>query len=106
LWLLQALQPNQRIGRPHFLPCLFTIRVCSILISWLGLHDINTRDWHAIATVNDGLVQVVHERGETRKAMASFDKIVCWEIWKERNSQVLCNQAITLTVLASKIKDN
>jgi hypothetical protein len=37
--------------------------------------------------------------------MASFAMLVSWKIWKEKNARVFRNQAITLTMLASKIKD-
>jgi hypothetical protein len=38
----------------------------------------------AIATVKDWCVQVVHKRGESKKAMASSAMLVSWEIWKEK----------------------
>jgi hypothetical protein len=41
------------------------ISVWSILKAWLGLHDVDTRDWHDIVTVKDGWVQSIHKRGES-----------------------------------------
>jgi hypothetical protein len=35
----------------------------TILKAWLGLDDVEPRDWHAIDIVEDRWVQVVHKRG-------------------------------------------
>jgi hypothetical protein len=37
--------------------------------------------------------------------MVSFTMLVSWETWKEKNAHVFQNQAITSTMLVSKIKD-
>jgi hypothetical protein len=46
-----------------FFHCRFTIRVWSILKYYLGLHGIDTRDWHDIVIIKEWWVQVIHSRG-------------------------------------------
>lgn len=68
---------------------------------WLGLHDFPPSDWHAIPTVKDWWVNVIHRRSKSRKALEYF----FWEIWKERNARVIRNQYSTFAMVLPKIKD-
>ena len=81
--------------------CMFTTRIVLALKNWLGLHDINTDEWLAIPTVKDWWTEVIHKRGDSRKAMALLAMLVSWEIWLERNAR----ESSTATMLIHKIKD-
>jgi hypothetical protein len=50
-------------------------------------------------------IEVIHKRGEARKAMSSSAMLVSWEFWKERKARVFQNHSITLNMLVTKIKD-
>jgi hypothetical protein len=52
----------QESTAPIFYHCRFTIRVWTVIISWLGLHEMDTQDWHAIESVKDWWAQVIHKR--------------------------------------------
>jgi hypothetical protein len=65
----------------------------------------HTQDWHAIESIKDWWAQVIHKKGDTRKAMASFTMLVSWEISKERNARVFQNHASSLAMLVSGIKE-
>jgi hypothetical protein len=49
--------------------------------------------------------EAIHKQGQSKKAMASLAMLVSWEIWKERNGRVFRNNASTLSMLVTKIKD-
>jgi predicted negative regulator of RcsB-dependent stress response len=49
--------------------------------------------------------EAIHKQGQSKKAMASLAMLVSWEIWKERNARVFRNNASTLSMLVTKIKD-
>jgi hypothetical protein len=49
--------------------------------------------------------EVIHKRGQSRKALASLAMLVSWEIWKERNARVFRNKSVTIAMLVTKIKD-
>jgi predicted negative regulator of RcsB-dependent stress response len=65
----------------------------------------DTQDWHAIESVKDWWDQVIHKRGETRKALTSFAMLISWKIWKERKARVFQNHASSSAMLVSKIKE-
>jgi hypothetical protein len=50
-------------------------------------------------------IEVIHKRGEARKAMSSSAMLVSWEFWKERKARVFQNHSITSNMLVTKIKD-
>jgi hypothetical protein len=58
-----------------------------MLKDWLGLHDINTWDWHAIVTVKDWWVQVVH-KGATEKSHGFIHNVGLMGTMKEKNTRV------------------
>jgi hypothetical protein len=96
----------QELAAHIFFNCRFTIRVLSILRACLGLHDIDTRDWHAIPTVKDWLVQVVHERGGNEESHCFFQQASFLGDMEGKKWQGIPQSSNTSTVLASKIKDN
>jgi hypothetical protein len=53
----------------HVLPLFHDIRGFSSVKDWLGLHDFPPSDWHAIPTVKDWWVNVIHRRSQSRKAL-------------------------------------
>jgi hypothetical protein len=79
--------------------------VWSNLKNWLGIDDIETTTWHAFYSVKRWWIEVIHKRGQSRKALASLAMLVSWEIWKERNTSVFRNKSVTITMLLAKIKE-
>lgn len=85
--------------------CRFTICVWSRVKNWLGLQDVNPATWHTMRNVKEWWNEAIHKQGQSKKAMASLAMLVSWEIWKERNARVFRNNASTLSMLVTKIKD-
>ena len=85
--------------------CRFTIRVWSNLKEWLGLQDVEPRDWHVMRNVKEWWIEVIHKHGESRKALATLAILVSWEVWRERNVCVFRNQYFTIAMIVAKIKE-
>jgi hypothetical protein len=51
-------------------------RVWNMMKTWLGLHGIDTTNWHGIRFVKDWWMEMIYKRGETRKALASLAMLV------------------------------
>ena len=43
------------------------------LEEWLGVHDIDPRDWQALHIVKDWWVDMIHKRGPYRKALGDWE---------------------------------
>jgi hypothetical protein len=68
--------------------------------SWrFGIHDLEPSDWNDIHSIKDWWVAIIHQRGGTRKAMATLAMLVPWEIWKEGNVWIFCNHYTTSTMI-------
>ena len=78
--------------------------IWSSLKTWLGLHDLVPRDWHGIDNVKDWWMELIHRRGDSRKALDSLTMLVAWEIWLEGNTRVFSNKSSTAPLLIEKLK--
>jgi hypothetical protein len=85
--------------------CRLWIQVWSNLKNLLGIDDIEPITWHGFHEVKRWWIEVIHKRGQSRKALASLAMLVSWEIWKERNATVFHNKSITVSMLVAKMKE-
>ena len=59
----------------------------------------------AINSVDEWWGEVIHKRGDKRKATTTLAMLVSWEVWNERNARVFGNKATTSIMLIEKIKE-
>jgi hypothetical protein len=103
--LCKLCNQHQESGAHLLFKCRYSIRVWSNLKNWLGIDDLDPTTWHDFHSVKRWWAEVIHKRGQSRKALASLAMLVSWEIWKERNARVFRNKSVTIAMLVTKIKD-
>ena len=72
-------------------------RVCTEVVTWLGIQDHSLQTWRHEDTVQDWW--------HIKKAIGSVLMLLIWEIWKERNARVFRNTASPTTIITAKIKE-
>jgi mannosylglycoprotein endo-beta-mannosidase len=85
--------------------CRFTIRIWRSLKEWLGLSDLEPREWNNITSVKEWWNIAINKKGEDRRGLASLAMLVSWEVWNERNGRVFRNKFSTANMVILKIKE-
>ena len=78
LWSL--LQSCSRMGCASPLQLRYSTRICSSIKAWLGLNFIQPQDWVMFFSVRDSWSRVIHERGQSRRALSSLEILISYEI--------------------------
>jgi hypothetical protein len=103
--LCKLCNQHKESGAHLLFKCRYSIRVWSNLKNWLGIDDLDPTTWHDFHSVKRWWAEVIHKRGQSRKALASLAMLVSWKIWKESNARVFHNKSVTIAILVTKIKE-
>ena len=85
--------------------CRFTKRLWKELSSWTTNLELDPTNWEPSADLHQWWTNNAAVPSASKKGLRSLIILVCWEIWKERNSRVFNRAEAPLNRVLSKIKD-
>ncbi|WVZ90528.1 hypothetical protein U9M48_036821, partial [Paspalum notatum var. saurae] len=85
--------------------CRFTKRLWKELSSWTANLELDPTNWEPSADLHQWWTNTAAVPSASKKGLRSLIILVCWEIWKERNSRVFNRAEAPLNRVLSKIKD-
>ncbi|KAF7083940.1 LOW QUALITY PROTEIN: hypothetical protein CFC21_087660 [Triticum aestivum] len=71
---------------------------------WLDLHDVHPSDSDA-TSVKEWWSHNANKKTQSRRPLDSLMLLISWELWKERNAQIFCNNAVPVGVDVARIKE-
>ena len=86
--LCQLCKREQETGPHLFFKCRYTLRLWRAIIEKLGLHHVNTSEWHLDDSVNAWWDKRTDNRNPNWHAMTSLTMLISWTVWNERNARV------------------
>jgi hypothetical protein len=85
--------------------CRYTLRIWSLLATWIGPHFPPPTRWLHSASPNDWWLQITTVPDTPRKGLRSLTLLVSREIWKERNNRIFDRRGASVPSFVNRIRD-
>ena len=92
-------------GLHLFRDCRFTKRLWKEIATWAQNSNLHPSAWPHSETLENWWTAMSNAPSTRRKGLRSLIILVCWEVWKERNSRVFEHTESTNFMVLQRIKD-
>ena len=92
-------------GLHLFRDCRFTKRLWKEIATWTQNSNLHPSAWPHSETLENWWTAMSNAPSTRRKGLRSLIILVCWEVWKERNSRVFEHTESTNFMVLQRIKD-